>query len=145
MGAKSKSNAAKKRSGARANSMRSAGKHVEAVTRTSGRNHPEMLRRRYGLPPKLFARILGVTEGTLAKWEAGSPLSTARSAHLLAVARILRKLERSVRRDYIATWLGQPSQACADLGVEVPADLFASKKYEAIGDMIFFLGSGVAF
>jgi hypothetical protein len=54
-------------------------------------------------------------------------------------------LERSVRRDYIATWLEQPSEACADLGVKAPADLFARKDYEAVEDMIFFLGSGVAF
>jgi DNA-binding transcriptional regulator YiaG len=145
MAAKSKSNAAKKPSRRWGKAMGSSRKLAGVGARTPARIYPEMVRRRYGLGPKLFARMLGVSEATLAKWTAGSPLGTANLARVVCVARILRKLERSLRRDYIATWLEQPSQACADLGAKAPADLFAHKDYEAVEDMIFFLGSGVAF
>jgi hypothetical protein len=50
-----------------------------------------------------------------------------------------------MRGSYIAIWLSQPSEACADLGVKTPADLFARGDYQAVEEMIFFLGSGVAF
>jgi DNA-binding transcriptional regulator YiaG len=145
MAAKSKSNAARISSQPRGRAVGSSRKLAEVGATAHGPTYLEMVRRRYGLSRKLFACMLGVSEATWAKWKAGSQLSSANLGRVLRVARILRKLERSVRRDYIATWLEQPSKACADLGVSTPADLFARRDYDAIEDMIFFLGSGVAF
>jgi hypothetical protein len=89
--------------------------------------------------------MLSVTEATLAKWENGAPLGPAKAIKVQRVRGLLYQLEQAMRRSYIATWLRQPSAACADLGVQTPADLFARGDYQAIEDMIFFLGSGVAF
>ena len=113
--------------------------------RLSPRTAVGALRHRYQLSRELFAHMLGVTEATLAKWESGAPLGPANRIKVQRVRGLLHQLEQAMRRSYIATWLRQSSAACADLGVQTPADLFARGDYRAIEDMIFFLGAGVAF
>jgi DNA-binding transcriptional regulator YiaG len=111
----------------------------------SSQNPTERLRQRYHLSRNVLAYMVGVKEATLTKWENGATIGAVNLSKINRVQGLLRKLEQSMRRSYIATWLSQPSEACADLGVNIPADLFARGDYEAIEEMIFFLGSGVAF
>jgi DNA-binding XRE family transcriptional regulator len=106
----------------------------------------DKIRNDYGLSRRALARAVGVTEATLHAWEkgAGSPSAHER-AKVRKFERILRKAARAVRRSYLPTWLETPSEACAELGAATPLALLEKGDYEAVEDLLYYLGSGVPF
>jgi DNA-binding transcriptional regulator YiaG len=104
------------------------------------------IRSAYSLTGPILARMLGVAEVTLAKWEEGKEQPTTdQVTKIKRVANLLKGLSQVMHLSYIPTWLEKPSAACADRGAGTPVDLMERGDYEAIEDMIFFFGSGVPF
>ena len=105
----------------------------------------EKLRKDYGLGRGILGRALGVTEATLHDWEtgAGSP-NVQERAKAWKFERILRRAAGAMRRSYILTWLEAPSEACAELGAATPLALLERGDYEAVENLLYYLGSGVS-
>jgi transcriptional regulator with XRE-family HTH domain len=106
---------------------------------------PEManlkeFRDRYRLDGATLARILGVSELTMAKLQkgSGSP-DAAAAAKMKRLEGIFAGLARVMKKSFIPTWLTSPNDACERRS---PADLLAQGDFEAIEDIIYFLEAG---
>jgi DNA-binding XRE family transcriptional regulator len=125
-----------------------AGKRKDARPARGGKAALNLgkLRNDYGLSCRVLARALGVTEATLHDWEkgAGSPTAHERGK-VRKFERLFRKAAGAMRRSYLPTWLVTPSEACAELGAATPLALLEKGDYEAVEDLLYYLGSGVSF
>src|SRR5437870_12843461 len=84
---------------------------------------PNDLRDGYGLSRSTLARMLSVSEATLAKWEKGTAIpDDAVAAKLKRLADILAGLARVMKKRFIPTWLTSPNAACEG---RAPVDLLA--------------------
>jgi DNA-binding transcriptional regulator YiaG len=105
----------------------------------------QTVREEYGLSQPLLARLLGVEEPTLAKWEKTGKLAKDAQAKVRQVANLLEGLSRVMPKAELASWLIKPSHACRSAGAETPADLMEKGRYDKIEAMIYFFESGVAY
>jgi DNA-binding transcriptional regulator YiaG len=106
---------------------------------------PQAVREEYGLGRALFARLLGVTPGCLARWEKNDNQPADGQAKVRRVAGLLKGLSRVMPRADLAGWLTRPNDACRSAGGRTPADLMEKGRYDKIETMIYFFESGVAY
>jgi transcriptional regulator with XRE-family HTH domain len=99
------------------------------------------LRRDFGLTRKTLARMTGLSERTLATWEAGGTLNDSGRRTIVSVERLLRSLAEVVRPDAIATWLEQPNDGLSGLK---PLEVVERGESDRLWRMIYFVGSGTA-
>jgi transcriptional regulator with XRE-family HTH domain len=104
----------------------------------------DKVRASYGLKPAVFARMLGISPSALARLEKGeAPSDASILARFGKVKAILKRAAGTMRREYLPTWIEKPSEACSELGANAPIDLMERGDYDAVTDLLFFLGSGV--
>jgi transcriptional regulator with XRE-family HTH domain len=96
----------------------------------------------YGLSRSTFARAMGASDTTLARWEAGREPPAAAQTRLEKVAALLHRLSRVMRREFIPTWLETPNDACKEAGVRAPLDWLQRGDDGPLEDAIFYLESG---
>jgi hypothetical protein len=97
----------------------------------------------FGLALPMFAKMVHVPAAVLASWEGDDGLLDAEAEDRVAeVGTILAGLARVMRRQFIPTWLARPNDACKEIGVRTPLDLFKRGKYKAVEDMVFYMESG---
>jgi transcriptional regulator with XRE-family HTH domain len=102
------------------------------------------LRTDYGLRRATFARLVGVPQTVVKKWEEGSAAPDATTLKRIdRVGRILNRLAGVMRKSFIPTWLEQPNGVCKELGVRTPLDLLARCDYQEVESMVYYLESGV--
>jgi transcriptional regulator with XRE-family HTH domain len=102
------------------------------------------LRADYGLSRASFARMIGVSEVALRRWEEGTGQPDGAAVERFErVGRVLGGLARVMRKPFIPTWLEQPNDACKEVGAGTPLDLLERGDFAAVEDMIFYLESGV--
>lgn len=99
------------------------------------------LRRDFGLTRKTLARMTGLSERTLATWEAGGALNDSGRRAIVSIERLLRKLTKIIRRDAIAEWLEQPNEGLSALK---PLEVVERGESDRLWRMIYFIGSGTA-
>ena len=99
------------------------------------------LRSDFGLTRKTLARMTGLSERTLATWEAGGSLNEAGQRALVSVERLLRALAEVIRREAIAEWLEQPNEGFGNLK---PLEVLERGETDRLWRMIYFVGSGTA-
>lgn len=98
------------------------------------------LRDAYGLDRATLARMVGVSAGTLARWERGVVTPDgARLGKIKRVGQILKGLARVMKKDFISTWLSHPNDACEGRS---PVDFLEEGDYETIEDLVYFLEAG---
>jgi hypothetical protein len=85
--------------------------------------------------------MTGLSERTLATWEAGGTLNDSGRRALVSVERLLRSLAEVVRRDVIADWLEQPNEGLSGLK---PLEVVERGESDRLWRMIYFIGSGTA-
>ena len=106
----------------------------------------ERLRDTYGLSRRALARSLGITGASLAAWESGKRQPGAEElANVRRLKAVLKRAAGVMRTSYIPAWLEKPSEACAELGAATPLDLLARGDFQAVEDLLYYLGSGVPF
>jgi transcriptional regulator with XRE-family HTH domain len=98
----------------------------------------------FGLNRPALARALGVSEATLARWEAGREPPAEARRRLEKVAALLQRLSRVMRREFIPTWLETPNDAYKEAGVRTPLDWLQRGDDGPLEDAIFYLESGTA-
>ncbi len=99
------------------------------------------LRAEFGLTRKTLARMTGLSERTLATWEAGGTLNDAGQRVLVAAERLLRALAEVIRKEAIAEWLEQPNDG---FGGFKPLEVLERGEADRLWRMIYFVGSGTA-
>lgn len=99
------------------------------------------VRARFGLTRKVFARLSGLSERTLATWEQGGSIGgTARRA-VTAAERLLDELAAVIRKPALPAWLDTPNPGFGGLK---PLEVVERGEADRIWRMIYFLGSGTA-
>ena len=97
----------------------------------------------FGLSMPTFSKMVGVPVKDLARWETdGGVLKPASAARIERVSAILTRLAGIMRQSFIPTWLERPNNACKEIGVRAPLDLFENGDYETIEGMIWYVESG---
>ena len=93
----------------------------------------------------MLARLVGVADAALARWEKTRKLPKNSQANVRQVADLLKGLNRVMPKADLAGWLASPSDACRSAGGLAPADLMEKGRYDKIEAMIYFFESGVAY
>jgi len=102
--------------------------------------------RDYGLSRPILARMLGVPQATLAKWEWGADQPNAAGGQRIErVKDILKGFARVMRKDYLPTWVANPNDAAKEAGARTPLDLMEQGDYASIAQMIYFFEAGEPF
>lgn len=99
------------------------------------------LRAEFGFTRKTLSRVTGLSERTLASWEAGARLNDANRRAMNAAARLLHALAEVVHKDAIAPWFETPNDVFGGLK---PAEVMERGEGDRLWRMIYFLGSGAA-
>ncbi len=99
------------------------------------------LRTDFVLTRKTLARMTGLSERTLATWEAGGDINEAGRRAIVTVDRLLRALAEVVRKEAIAEWLEQPNEGFGNLK---PLEVVERGESDRLWRMIYFVGAGTA-
>jgi DNA-binding transcriptional regulator YiaG len=80
---------------------------------------PRTVRTDFDLSLATFAKMTGLTQKALAKWEQDKAvrLDVEAASRVGRVARILNGLARVMQPAFIPTWIEQPNDACKEIGV----------------------------
>ena len=98
------------------------------------------LRESFGLSRQILKSALHASDTTLAKWEKRtSPPAPDSVAKIKRLEKIVEGLARVMKKDFIATWLSSPNEACEG---KAPLDLLAEGDYESVEDLVYFLEAG---
>jgi DNA-binding XRE family transcriptional regulator len=104
------------------------------------KNRLQGLRKKLGMPQRVFARLVGISDRSLAKFEKGEPPSPPIERQVRGVARLLDAIGRVIRADQIGPWFQQPSDAFSGL---TPLEVVERGEIDRIWAMIYELESGV--
>ena len=102
---------------------------------------PASARVQFGLTRKVFARLSGLSERTLATWEGGGAVGEPARRSLTAAARLLHELAAVIRKPALAGWLDTPNDGFGGLK---PLEVIERGETDRLWRMIYFLGSGTA-
>jgi hypothetical protein len=89
----------------------------------------------------MLARLSGLSERTLATWEAGGAVSDGARRALTVTERLLRELAAVIRKPALAGWLDTPNPGFQGLK---PVEVIERGEADRVWRMIYFLGSGTA-
>ena len=115
--------------------------HRVLVTKRGG-GELLLLRQRLGFSRPQFARLIPVSERSLADIEKGKAASEAVSRSLAQLLRLFKALEEVVESSAIGPWLNAPNEAFEGFK---PLEVIERGEIDRIWQMIYQLRSGVAF
>jgi DNA-binding transcriptional regulator YiaG len=98
------------------------------------------IRKRLGLTQDLFARLIGVTQRSIAGWEKGGPMNEISSRRVKEMGRLADELRRSMKAEYIPTWLQTPNESLGGLS---PMEAMQRGEHDRLWRTVFLLGSGI--
>lgn len=101
----------------------------------------ESIRVEFGLTRRVFARLSGLSERTLATWERGQEIGDAARRSLATAERLLRDLATVIRKAALAAWLDTPNIGFGGLK---PIEVVERGEADRVWRMVYFLGSGAA-
>ncbi len=98
------------------------------------------LRQDMGLTQADFARLVGLSDRSVSKWEAGTELKESAVRTITEVGRLHAKLRQSFATpEQLATWLKTPNAAFAG---SQPLQVIERGEIDRIWRMVYFLESG---
>jgi transcriptional regulator with XRE-family HTH domain len=98
------------------------------------------IRTRLGVSRKVFSRLIGFSERSIADWEAGKSLAPGSQARMREVVRLHAALANVMDPSFVGAWLETPNEAFDQLK---PLEVIERGETDRIWRMIFFLESGV--
>jgi DNA-binding transcriptional regulator YiaG len=105
----------------------------------------QKMRANYEIDSATQARMLGITQTTLASWESSGKVGESSRRKIKIVSDQLKQLSELIPKNRFAQWLTTPNQACAAAGGKTPLDLMEKGRYDKIDQFICLMGSGVAY
>ena len=98
------------------------------------------LRHEMGLTRSDFARLVGLSDRSVANWEAGTELKESSLRTIVEIGRMFTKLRQSFATpEQLAAWLKAPNPAFAG---SQPLQVIERGEIDRIWRMIYFLESG---
>ena len=98
------------------------------------------LRQEMGLTRADFARIVGLSERSVATWEAGADLKESSLRTIIEIGRLYTRLHESFPTpEQLSAWLKTPNPA---FGGSQPLQVIERGEIDRIWRMIYFLESG---
>jgi len=98
------------------------------------------LRDEMGLNRADFARLVGLSERSVATWESGADLKESSLRTIVEIGRLYAKLRQSFASpEQLATWLKTPNRAFSG---SQPLQVIERGEIDRIWRMIYFLESG---
>lgn len=98
------------------------------------------LRQEMGLNRNDFARMVGLSERSVASWEAGTDLKQSSLRTIIEVGRLYTKLRESFESpEHLSTWLKTPNPAFQS---STPLQVIERGEIDRLWRMIYFLESG---
>jgi transcriptional regulator with XRE-family HTH domain len=98
------------------------------------------LRHELGVSRAVFARLVGLSERSVATWEGGADLKESSLRTIVEIGRLYAKLRQSFASpEQLATWLKTPNNAFAG---SQPLQVIERGEIDRIWRMIYFLESG---
>ncbi len=97
-------------------------------------------RTKLGLSRKIFARLCGYSERSIADWEAGKGLAPGSQARMREIVRLYGALAKVMDPAFVGTWLETPNEAFDRLK---PLEVIERGETDRIWRMIFLVESGV--
>ena len=98
------------------------------------------LRHEMGLNRSDFGRMVGLSERSVASWEAGADLKESSLRTIVEVGRLYARLHQSFASpEQLAAWLKTPNKA---FGGSQPLQVIERGEIDRIWRMIYFLESG---
>lgn len=98
------------------------------------------LRHEMGLNRADFARMVGLSERSVATWETGADLKESSLRTIVEIGRLYAKLRQSfASAEQLATWLKTPNKA---FGGSQPLQVIERGEIDRVWRMIYFLESG---
>jgi DNA-binding transcriptional regulator YiaG len=116
--------------------------HVVRSTRDSARKSAvdvQEFRDGLGLSRKVFSRLCGYSERTIAEWEAGKRLSAGTEKRIVELMRLERALCGVMKKSFVGEWLQTPNAAFRGLK---PIEVIERGEIDRIWRMIHQLQSG---
>ena len=111
-----------------------------AATRTRRSDQPvRELRQRYGMTRPLFARLMGVSERSLAKFEKETAVNPSVQRQITALDRLQAALARVIKAEAVGEWFQKPNLA---FGGFKPLEVVERGEEDRIWAMIYELASG---
>ena len=98
------------------------------------------IRNSLGVSRKVFSRLTGFSERSIAAWEAGKGLAAGTLAKMREIKRLYDALAKVMDPSCVGTWLENPNEAFDQLK---PLEVIERGEMDRIWRMIFFLESGV--
>lgn len=96
-------------------------------------------RQNLGVSRKVFSRLTGFSERSIASWESGRPPSPQSEQRLLEMRRLQEALARVMDSEEIPDWLSTPNRAFDGLK---PLEVVERGEIDRIWRMVFLLESG---
>jgi DNA-binding transcriptional regulator YiaG len=112
-----------------------------ATAASKGTTAVEELRRKLGLTRKIFSRLTGYSERTIASWEAGGRPDEPGLRRIRETERFQARLAEVVRPEEIPHWLDTPNAAFDGLK---PLEVIERGEIDRLWNMIYYLESGIA-
>ena len=97
------------------------------------------LRKKLGVPQRIFARMMSISERSLAKFEKGQPLSDATQRQLTETTRLHEALAKVMQPKAIGRWFQEPNPAFDGLK---PLEVIERGQIDLLWAMIYDLESG---
>jgi DNA-binding XRE family transcriptional regulator len=98
-----------------------------------------VLRERLKMPQRVFARLVGVSERSLIKYESRDEYGEAVERQVSSLARLEAALARVVKRESIGEWFQKPNPAFDNLK---PLEVVERGEIDRLWAMIYQLESG---
>ena len=99
------------------------------------------IRGHWGVNRKIFSRLTGYSERSIAEWEKGKSLTASSRTKMGEVDRLRRALAGVMDADSIATWIETPNEGFDGLK---PLEVIERGEVDRIWRMVFYLESGVS-
>lgn len=93
-----------------------------------------------GVPRKLFARMTGFSERSIAGWEAGRELSAPSRQRLIEMQRLQQSLAQLMESDKIAKWLETPNPELRNFK---PVEVIERGEIDRIWILLYQLDAGI--
>lgn len=98
------------------------------------------VRQQYGVPRRTFARLIDVSERSLADLEKGKKPSEGVTRRVNEVGRLRQALTKIIDSDAVSEWLQEPNQAFDGLK---PIEVVERGESDRIWQMVYYLESGM--
>ena len=93
-----------------------------------------------GVTRKVFARLTGFSERSIASWESGKELTATSRPQIVSMQRLYESLSRVIKPEFIAQWLEAPNESLKSFK---PIEVIERGEIDRIWRLLYQLDAGI--